>query len=261
MYHSLIFNGDGSVRAKHLSVKIGRVLRRWVPMRWHASTPNPALAGALDRWVAASSDIHDHLGTLFYEAVAARPRLMVELGTRGGVSTRALLAAAEVTGAHLLSVDIEDCAAVELPPPLKARWTFIRADDLAFAGKPFAEFCAARNLPPLAEVIFIDTSHEYRHTKAELETWLPRLAPAGVMMFHDTNMGRGWFRTLNGKAEPGGNSTRGVIQAIEEFLGRPYDERTFFTDAVGGYAVRHVPWSSGFLVLRRLPAERATRTP
>jgi predicted O-methyltransferase YrrM len=240
------------VLARKLGVKIGRALRRWLPMRWHASTPHPALAGALDRWAGASSDIHDHLGTLFYEAVAARPRLIVELGTRGGVSTRALLAAADVADAHLLSVDIEDCAAVDLPPHLRARWTFIRADDIEFAAKPFADFCAARNLPPSAEVIFIDTSHEYRHTKAELEKWLPRLAPAGIMMFHDTNMGQGWYRSLSGRAEPGGNSTRGVIGPIEELLGRRYDEGTFFADAVGGYVVRHVPWSSGFLVLRRI---------
>jgi predicted O-methyltransferase YrrM len=239
------------VLAPKFRTKIGRVLRRIVPARWQASTPHPVLAAALDRWARASSDIHDHLGTLFHEAVAARPRLIVELGTRGGVSTRALLAAAEAADAHLLSVDIEDCA-VELPPRLKARWTFVRADDLAFAGQPFEEFCAARKLPPAAEVIFVDTSHEYRHTKAEIERWMPRLAPTGVMMFHDTNMGRGWYRTLAGKAEPGGNSTRGVIQAVEEFLGRRYDERTFFADAVGGFAVSHVPWSSGFLVLRRI---------
>ena len=71
------------------------------------------------------------------------------------------------------------------------------------------------------------------------------------MLFHDTHMGRGWFRQLNGKAEPGGNASRGVIQAIEEFLGRRYDESTCFTDVVGEFAVSHAPWSSGMLVLRR----------
>jgi predicted O-methyltransferase YrrM len=234
-----------------LLYKANRVVRRWLPMRWASSIPNAALAEALGR-IGKNSDIHDHLGTLYYEALTAQPRLIVELGTRGGLSTRALLAAAKETNAHLLSVDIEDCSAIDLPAPLRERWTFVRADDVAFAGEPFSAFCERRNLPAVADVIFIDTSHEYQHTKAELAAWVPRLAPDGVMLFHDTNMGRGWYRSLNGRAAPGGNGTRGVIQAIEEFLGRRYDESTFFADVVGGFALRHVPWSSGFLVMKRL---------
>src|SRR5436190_17194537 len=34
-----------------------------------------------------NTDICDHLNTLFFMAVSARPRLLVELGTRGGEST------------------------------------------------------------------------------------------------------------------------------------------------------------------------------
>src|SRR5205809_4035999 len=118
--------------AGKIAYKISRVVRRWRPMRWQASAPNPALTRALGR-IGANSDIHDHLGTLFYETVVAAPRLIVELGARGGLSTRALLAAAEETDAHLLSVDIADCSDVDVPAPLKARWTFVRADDVAFA--------------------------------------------------------------------------------------------------------------------------------
>jgi hypothetical protein len=240
---------QGQALARKYGIKLGRVVRRWIPARWHQSMPNPVLAEALGHWTTGSSDMHDHLGTIFRETVAARPRLIVELGTRGGMSTRALLAAAEVVDAHVLSVDIADCSGIEIPERFRARWTFVRSDDIAFAGEPFARFCAARDLPSQAEVIFIDTSHVYEHTRAEIASWMPRLAERGVMLFHDTNMGKGWFRRLNGKVEPGGNRTRGVIQAIEEFLGRRYDESTWFTDVVGGYVVQHVPWSSGFLVL------------
>jgi cephalosporin hydroxylase len=240
------------VQLKNFATKVSRLARRVVPARWFGSAPNPVFAEALGRWTTASSDIRDHLGTLFFEAVAARPRLIVELGTRGGVSTRALLAAAEVTGAHVLSVDIEDCSTIELPARFKPRWTFVQADDLMFSKQPFEAFCAARGLPPHAGVILIDTSHAYEHTRAELECWIPRLSSPGVMLLHDTNMGAGWFRRLDGKAEPGGNSSRGVIQAIEEFLGRRYDESTHFSDATGDFAVSHVPWSSGLLVLRKL---------
>ncbi len=231
--------------------KIGRLLRRLVPARWHASTPDPVLAEALGPWASAASDIRDHLGTIFLETVLSRPRLIVELGTRGGVSTRALLAAAEVADAHVLSVDLADCSGVELPQRFRPRWSFVRADDVAFAGKGFADFCTGRGLPARAEAILIDTSHEYDHTRAEIAAWAPRLAAGGALLFHDTNMAA-WFRRLDGRAEPGRDNARGVIRALEEFLGKRFDERTFFVDRAQGYAVWHVPWSSGFTVLRKL---------
>jgi hypothetical protein len=58
----------------------------------------------------------------------------------------------------VLSVDIEDCGTVDLPERFRSRWTFVRADDLSFSQTPFDAFCAARGLPPQAEVILIDTS-------------------------------------------------------------------------------------------------------
>ena len=237
-----------------LGVKLGRFARRQVRARWHASAPHPILAEALGRWSSASSDVHDHLGTIFGEAVATRPRLIVELGTRDGISTRALLAAAEVCDGHVLSVDLADCAAVALPEDLRKRWTFVRADDIAFAGDPFAAFCLSRGLPVRADFIYVDTSHQYEHTRCELAKWTARLSPRGSIVFHDTNMGNGWFRRLDGKVEPGWNNDRGVIRAIEEFLGRRYDESTYFTDVVAGYVVAHVPWGSGLTVLRKRDA-------
>jgi predicted O-methyltransferase YrrM len=242
--------------ARKLCVKVGRVVRRQVPARWHSSTPEPVLAQALGRWASASSDIHDHLPTIFAEAVAARPRLMVELGTRGGVSTRALLAAAEICDAHVLSIDIADCSRLDLPERFHARWTFVCADDMDFAGQPFSAFCAERGLPPFADVVFVDTSHAYAHTRAEIEKWMPRLSPRGIMLFHDTNMAN-WFRRMNGKVERGSDNGRGVIRAIEEFLGRRYDEATYFTDVAAGYLVSHVPWSSGLTILRKLGTDEA----
>jgi hypothetical protein len=245
--------------ARKLFVKISRVVRRQAPARWRTTTPNPILAEALGRWSTASSDIRDHLGTIFWEAVAAQPRLIVELGTRGGISTRALLAAAEISNGRVLSIDVADCPDLDLPERLRRRWTFVRADDVAFAGEPFAAFCACHDLTPRAEVIFVDTSHLYEHTRREIEKWMPRLALRGAMLFHDTNMGSGWFRRLDGRAEPGWDNGRGVIRAIEEFAGRRYDEGSYFTDVIAGYAIQHVPWSSGLTILRKLDAGEAVQ--
>ena len=175
------------------------------------------------------------------------------MGTRGGISTRALLAAAEIAEAQVLSVDIEDCSNIDLPEHLRPRWTFVRADDVAFAGQPFEDFCAAQRLPLLADVILIDTSHIYEHTRAEIAEWMPHLSPRGVMLFHDTNMSS-TYRRLDGGVGRAFENDRGVIRAVEDLLARRYDETTYFTDCVNGFLVSHVPWSSGFLILRRQPA-------
>jgi predicted O-methyltransferase YrrM len=41
-------------------------------------------------------------------------------------------------------------------------------------------------LPRAIDLLFIDTSHEYGPTLAEIETYLPRLAPGGLVALHDS---------------------------------------------------------------------------
>lgn len=198
--------------------------------------------------------ITDHLPLLYFEAVSHRPRLIVELGTRGGDSTRALLAAAELADAQVLSIDINDCSGADIPAPLRERWTFIRADDVAFAREQFEKWCADRGLEPAAEVIFCDTSHLYEHTKDEIASWLPFLHPRGVMMFHDSSL-RPFVRRLDGSVRRAWENERGVIRAIEEALETHYDENTLFADTREGFSIYHVPYSSGFTMLVRTPDE------
>jgi len=237
---------------RHLIYKVSNTWGRWRDNGWYPSNPNPVLAEALGHSLSVPSDIRDHVGTIFYEALSSRPQLLVELGTRGGVSTRALLAAAEFANAHVLSIDIDDCSNIELPDRFRRRWTFIRSDDVLFAGEPFATFCTTRKLPPVAEVILVDTSHVFEHTRDEIKSWLPRLGPRGVMIFHDTNMGSGRYRRLDRDIGFGWDNKRGVIRAVEEALNRHYDELTFFADVAAGFVISHQPWSNGLLVMRKL---------
>ena len=43
-------------------------------------------------------------------------------------------------------------------------------------------------LPLEVDVLFIDTSHLYEHTLQELHAFMPRVAPGGVGLFHDTDL-------------------------------------------------------------------------
>jgi predicted O-methyltransferase YrrM len=121
------------------------------------------------------SDIYEHLPLFVDLCVSLEAKTVVELGTRGGVSTIAWLYGLEETDGHLWSVDLD-------PAPTLAshRWTFMQGDDLDPA--------IAARLPREIDVLFIDTSHAYDHTLAELHVYGPRVRPGGRIVLHDTEI-------------------------------------------------------------------------
>jgi len=129
------------------------------------------------------SDINEHLPTFVDLCVALNAKTVIELGTRGGVSTIAWLYGLEVTDGHLWSVDID------AKPDLEhERWTFVQGDDLDPA--------TLAQLPKQADIVFIDTSHAYLHTKQELNIYKWRVRPGGRIVLHDTALAQpeSWTR-------------------------------------------------------------------
>lgn len=116
-------------------------------------------------------DCAPHYPTLIDLARSART--VIEFGVRGGVSTWALLDGLPEDG-HLWSVDIDNCI---VPPRVSTdpRWTFLVGDDL----DPLVQ----EHLPASADLVFIDTSHTYGQTVAELAYAL-RFGPARIAL-HD----------------------------------------------------------------------------
>src|SRR6059058_4649927 len=76
-----------------------------------ADAPDPDLRAIRAR-AAFGTDISSHLEALYVAGLAAHPRLIVELGVRGGESTFVFERVARRAGADLVSVDIADCSAV-----------------------------------------------------------------------------------------------------------------------------------------------------
>ncbi|HXL05827.1 MAG TPA: class I SAM-dependent methyltransferase, partial [Gemmatimonadales bacterium] len=132
---------------------------------------------------AVGTDISSHLEALYVAGLAAHPRLIVELGVRGGESTFVFERVARRSGADLVSVDIADCANVSR----YERWHWVQEDDVRL-GRRFRGWCEQRGLEPLVDVLFVDTSHVYDHTRAEMDAWFPHLSGRAVALFHDTNM-------------------------------------------------------------------------
>ena len=122
-----------------------------------------------------TSDIQQHLPQLREEAAGAKR--IIELGVRSGNSTTAFLAAVEESGGHLWSVDIVQ---PRVPWWGHSQWTVLVGDDL-----DLEEF-----LPGDVDVLFIDTSHHYVQTQAELELYVPKVRKGGVVLLHDVELER-----------------------------------------------------------------------
>jgi len=131
------------------------------------------LETAYNEACSTPSDINEHLPTLF--DLTATAGTVVELGTRGGVSTLAFLHALTGRG-HLWSVDIDPRPDL----PEFDHWTFIEGDDCS--PEVFAQ------LPTGVDVVFIDTSHAYPHTVDELALYRWLVRPGGVIVLHDTEL-------------------------------------------------------------------------
>ena len=124
---------------------------------------------------ATASDIQHHLPLLF---ALARGNVL-ELGTRSGVSTAALLAGVEGRGGHVYSVDIDPRSAhVAAGHP---QWTF-RAGS---STDPQTAAQVYRNAGGSFQAVLVDTLHTDAQVSAELNLWAPYVAPGGTICVHD----------------------------------------------------------------------------
>ncbi len=212
---------------------------------------NPVLIDILGK-AGYRSHISDHLSSIFFFALDAKPKLMVELGTGVGESTRVLLAVASIAESTLLSIDVKDCSQLALP--FKEHWHFVQSDDIEFGEKRFTDWCQRDSIEPRIDFLLIDTSHWYEHTKKELDVWSPYLSDNAIMLLHDTNMGSGVYGRMDGSVGIGFDNERGVIRALEDFVGRQFDEKSFFCDLAGGYLIMHYPHCNGLAVLKKYEA-------
>lgn len=139
------------------------------------------------------SDINEHLLFLYKMVLKTNAQKIVELGTRDGNSTCALVIGAAQTGGHVVSVDHGKGAEYAGEPPtwdslaqtsalitsklgLGNFWTFVVKDDVDFAREYHDE----------VDLLFIDTSHSYEQTKRELEAWGTKVVNRGLIVIHDT---------------------------------------------------------------------------
>lgn len=186
------------------------------------------------------TDISSHLDTLFIKTIEMSPQKIVELGIRGGESSRIFGYAAKETGAKLIGVDIVPCT--------YPNGSFVQSDDVAYAAVYKNTYGSD------IDVLFIDTSHYYEHTVQEINAWFPLLSKSALVIFHDTNM-MDKFTRKNGTTGSGWNNERGVIRAIEEYFGTSFNETETFTTTITHegrrWGISHDKFCSGLTLCRR----------
>lgn len=128
----------------------------------------------------ACGDIMPHLPILFSLAFGLGAKKVLEIGTRDGCSTLALLAALEKTNGKLVSIDINDCPIARKRIEacgLSSHWHFIKghSDDVVSAASSFGPF----------DILFIDANHSYEQCRKDFNNYSKMLAPAGFVALHD----------------------------------------------------------------------------
>lgn len=192
------------------------------------------------------TDISDHLETLFIESMMMKPKLIVELGVRTGESTFAFERAAKLCDSFLVSIDIEP----QQTSSSWHKWFFVEADDVSFADR-FVNWCKENGIPPTIDVLFIDTNHEYNHTKQEIAQWFPLLSDASKVLFHDANV-RMLYKRRDGTIGKAYDDDRDIMRAIEEHVGARFDETKDFVDLKNSWLIRHQAICNGMTILQKI---------
>ena len=122
------------------------------------------------------TDIHEHLQTLYMLNIELNLKTILELGTRTGESTITFLLATKELGGTMTSIDIDSCLEAKEKVKqlnLDKYWNFIQGDDMSLDWST-----------PI-DHLFIDTSHTYDHTLAELRKFEPYVRKGGLITLHD----------------------------------------------------------------------------
>jgi len=157
-------------------------------IRWSLRKISSRPARVYSRYQSEWSDIKDHLPRL---RAAAKGKVL-EIGTRAGISTSALLVGVEENGGHVWSVDINDCSRVFAGHP---QWTFLHSDSRQLKSSAFGNDAA-----PKFDLLFVDGDHSFEGCMNDLIGYGPS---SRVIMVHDTDCP---------------DTFPGVRQAVEKFL-------------------------------------------
>lgn len=182
-----------------------------------------------------TGDSDRHAMTLFSIALATRGKNYIELGVRGGDSTKPLLEAATLNGGVLYSVDIDDGPNIE-----SKNWKFAKKDAILFL-----EEWERLNMPS-PDFVYVDDWHSYDHVKKELEILDRICSPKTIIILHDLMYGNtAPYYHSDLTLEDGQWANGGPYRAVAELNPQFWEFCT-------------LPWSHGLTILRKKYSNRKT---
>ncbi|MDB4314577.1 class I SAM-dependent methyltransferase [bacterium] len=187
------------------------------------------------RSLTGKEDSDRHLMTIFSIALATRGKNYIELGVRGGTTTKPLLEAAKINGGNLFSVDIDAGPNIKDP-----NWHFNQVDAIEYlkmwreSGKPAPDF------------VYVDDWHSYDHVKKELEILDDIVTPNTVILLHDL---------MYGNTAPHYHSDM-TMRDGQWANGGPYRAVAELNPQFWEFAT--LPWSHGLTILRKKYSNRST---
>lgn len=197
-----------------------------------------------------NSDISEHLSILYFYLAVAQPANILELGTRGGESTKVLEKYCQDMNIIGHSFDLDSA-----PDWLSnsKHWKHFIGDDISMGRSLTVEekWPDNSNFHKL-DFIFLDTSHEYSHTLAELKMYIPLLnRETGAIALHDTNLTQAPTRRLDGRINHGYDNKRGVTRALEDYFNFSFNESSLMSQPIPGsnFLLYHQPWNNGLSIL------------
>jgi predicted O-methyltransferase YrrM len=128
--------------------------------------------------------MNDYIDFAHHLKDVLRPCTIIELGSGWGVTTAILLAAARQS-ATVITVDIigdADPRSIAKIMHPNQKLIPVHGD----ATKPETARLVQSVLPGPADLLYIDTSHEFNDDKLEVELFASMVAPSGMIAFHDS---------------------------------------------------------------------------
>lgn len=202
------------------------------------------------------TEISSLIPVLFFHSFIQNPKLIVEAGVCLGYSTQSFQQVNRLTHSLLIGIDNDPNAIPAYSNIYNG--TFALINDLDFP--EYYRKSDFKDTP--IDIVFIDTSHEYTHTLAEIQQFVPLLSANGIIMFHDSYVtplivdGRRAFWRLNNTIQLACENPFGVAPAIKDYFGISFDEsaytnKIFTRDGLSWHMI-HYPFCNGLTILKKI---------
>ena len=147
-----------------------------------------------------------------------KKEIVAELGVERGEFSKEILDATNPSELHL--VDLWGCNRYHngLFDEVKEKFAVELESEVVQIHRKYSTDAASDFEDGYFDLIYIDTDHSYRTTRAELLAYLPKMKPNGIIAGHDYTMGN-WVKSYH----------YGVIQAVHEFCVEQDWELIFLT--------------------------------